>query len=187
MTGTQSDQLTLPDPNKYLTAALDIGVAHTGISIWDSGSYIKSFTIECSHPDSARQPIEMARLFIRHLLPLSCQSPLLVLIEDYAYGGGFFNAKQAEMAGILKMFVMAERSDCVVGLIGVAPNTLKKIITGNGRAKKSLVSKCIKAKGYDTADSHEADSIGVYLSYLELWDKPTDDMYARSIINKELL
>lgn len=43
----------------------------------------------------------------------------------------------------------------------VPPNTLKKFITGDGRAEKSKVIDWINKHGYPTTDDNEADAIGL--------------------------
>lgn len=46
---------------------------------------------------------------------------------------------------------------------GIAPGTLKKAMTGNGRAKKEEVRAAVRAAGYAVTDLNEADALALLL------------------------
>ena len=49
-----------------------------------------------------------------------------------------------------------------------APTTVKKFMTGSGRAKKPEMMEAVKAKGYDITTDHEADAIAILLYHESL-------------------
>ena len=67
--------------------------------------------------------------------------PVLVCMEDYAYGGkGFFNVKQAEIQAQVKRFCVAEQ----IPLFSAHLQQMRKVMTGHGNIKKAGVRKFIK-------------------------------------------
>lgn len=98
-------------------------------------------------------------------------SPEYIAVEDYGFGGKFFNVEVAEMVGAIKYAV--KEYGLKTKMLFIAPNTIKKIVTGNGRAKKKEVEKSVLEylrtnnieldffKGKPS--SHEFDSIAIML------------------------
>jgi len=90
-------------------------------------------------------------------------NPDKIIIEDYGYGGRFFNVKVAEFVGMLKMKL--QETIKVIDITFVAPNTVKKIVTGNGKASKAEMKRSIKEIYPNTSKNskttHEFDAIGI--------------------------
>jgi Holliday junction resolvasome RuvABC endonuclease subunit len=174
------EQLLLPNPAEHICIALDIGTRYTGVSVWDRGSFSRVTQLTVSHSLTARTAVTVFSGLVAMLKQFvsSRSKDVILVVEDYAYGGGFFNAHQAEAIGLLKDYVI-ERGWSMVFL---APGTVKKHVTGNGKAKKGEVKKAVKALGYDVKSSHEADSISLYLTYTHVWCQPTDSVFRRAIL-----
>lgn len=89
----------------------------------------------------------------------------LCIVEGYAYGGKAL-AALAEMNGIIKFNLTLNE----VPFDNIAPTTVKKQITGNGRAKKEEVREALSKfpifEGYEFQNEDESDSAAVGLSYL---------------------
>lgn len=81
----------------------------------------------------------------------------LVVIEGYSYGSHLAYAREtAELGGTVRNHLYQER----VPYLDVAPNSLKKIATGNGRAGKTeVVQAAEKRLGYEGHDDNEADAL----------------------------
>ena len=177
--------LKLIDPKTCYFASLDLGTKHTGISLFYSGEHRKSFTLENKDTNSCTLPVTMFKL-LRERLTGNFTGRFVVAIEDYSYGGSrFFNTSQAEIVGQLKAFI---RDNPEYALVMISPTSIKKIVTGSGKATKSQMKSALKSTGIYFADSHSADSYGVWLAYNSMWEAPSEAVLARSInvIIKEL-
>lgn len=178
---------TLVDPQSVYSASLDVGVRYTGVSLWDHGTHSDNFLVENNDPFQATAPVTMFRRIRRELHRRSMNpGPILLVLEDYGYGAGYFRAEQAEMVGMFKDLVTRnlESDPDYIGMVFLSPGTIKKAVAGNGRATKSQMKAAIREHGYRVDNSHEADAIAVGITYNQMWDRPTDGMIARSIINE---
>lgn len=166
------------DPDKYSFISIDLGARYTGLTFWKDGVGSGTCLLTNPSPVEAEGPVVMYGL-LRRAIDFGQKVDLIVL-EDYGYGGGFFNTDQAEMVGMLKLELP---SLTTLGMCAVAPNVVKKCVTGSGRARKGDVLKSIRAMGYTVGSSHEADSIALFLAYREMWKKPSDAMIRRSLLH----
>lgn len=171
----------LINPNNKKIASIDAGTKYTGITYWFGDSRLKTELIENTSKIRSIIPLQSAKLILNKL-----QSGYdVVILEDFAYNqGGFFNTDQAEIAGIIKYYCLTKK----INYTTIPPNTVKYLITGDGRAKKNEVMNTLKKKGiYEgLGTSHEYDSVAIGLSYFLIWNKATQAMYKRSILfNKE--
>lgn len=93
----------------------------------------------------------------------------LVAIEGYSYGSTFGAIGQAELGGILR-WELWQQSIVVVEL---APKTLKKFATDDGRATKTaMVIAARERLGYETVSDDEADAIWLRAAGLALLGHP---------------
>lgn len=178
-------EFSLPDPGKIVSASLDLGSMYTGVSVWLHGECAQTLLLISKCPSAAESSVAAFNQlsdFLQYEAELY-DKPMLLVMEDYGYGGGFFNTDQAEFTGMLKKLVL-DNSDKFMGLVPIPPNVIKVKVTGNGRATKGDVAKCVAAKGYETSSSHEADSIGVFLTYKEIWESPSEAVIRRSILKE---
>lgn len=99
----------------------------------------------------------------------------LVVMEDLAFSRNKAGAK--ENAG-LAYLIRYELWTHSVPFLLVAPNTLKKFVTGKGNAEKSLMLlEVFKRFGVSAANDNEADAVGLYyigLAYAGQWEPTTD-------------
>lgn len=179
--------LTLPDPERYQVVALDLGTAYTGLSIWKRGelSLFQEVITSAEHSSSeaaAEMFSAIADITERHL---DRKEPVLCVCEDYAYGSGFFNVIQAELVGFLKRHAI---ENCWIGIVFVAPNTIKRLVTGSGRATKSQVKKAVlKLIGIKISSTHIVDSLAAFIAYRQIWSCPTEGMYRRAFLLAKIL
>ncbi len=184
--------LKLVDPDTCLTVSLDVGIGYTGVAMWLPGaSLFRLFLITSQVLPEARKSHHMAEAILSAVYgahsrySLNPAQRVLLVVEGYGYGGGFFNVQQAEMIGMIKKAVI-EFTHIFKGLVFLAPNTVKLRVAGAGKATKSMVKKAVSSvvalpKG---ATSHEADAVAVYLAYNKMWKNVTDETYKVSILHE---
>lgn len=79
-----------------------------------------------------------------------------VFIEGYSFGSQWNLAQLGELGGVVKLTIWT------VGIVyyTIAPNTLKKYATGNGRAsKEEVVANARERLGYQGYDNNAADAL----------------------------
>lgn len=77
------------------------------------------------------------------------------VIEDHAFGAqGRGKTVLAELQGVIKHYLLKNE----VAFVTKAPTSIKKHITGNGRAEKIDIIYAAKAAGHDISDSDRADA-----------------------------
>lgn len=80
-----------------------------------------------------------------------------VLVEDHAFSAkGRGKTVLGELHGVVKHYLMKED----VAFVLKTPQTIKKHVTGNGRAEKMDMIMAAKAAGVDLSDSDRADAWG---------------------------
>jgi Holliday junction resolvasome RuvABC endonuclease subunit len=81
----------------------------------------------------------------------------LVVIEGYSYGSHLSYAREmGELGGVVRNHLYQER----VPYLDVAPNKVKKVATGNGKAGKTeVVQAAEKRLGYEGHDDNESDAL----------------------------
>jgi Holliday junction resolvasome RuvABC endonuclease subunit len=123
---------------------------------------------------------------VRTFLPLRHSYPAIwwevwcwldALIDQYAPG----------LIVIEKPLFRGPASDCLMGMsaharsaawkrgvrvVEIAPSTLKKQITGNGRAEKADVIAAVKALGWQPASDNDADAIALATIGRKLMEQP---------------
>lgn len=103
---------------------------------------------------------------------------------------GFLDEKKPAVLVIERPFF---RGDCTWLLVGLAweahrsaeergiprfdyqPSTIKKFLTGDGRAKKPQMVQAARARGFNVSSDHEADAIGLLLYHERLVSRPLDE------------
>ena len=177
-------KLRFLDPNTITVAAIDAGIKHTGISLWMK-SQLHSVTDLERDVMTSDSPARMADMIEQHIRK-TVKNGVLLVVEDYGYGGGFFNAMQPEIVGVLKARALDKQNN-LAGIVFIPPNTVKKRVTGNGDADKNKVRRAVIRAGYGGKNrgkdmsTHSADSIALFLTYLQLWNQPTESMYRRAV------
>jgi Holliday junction resolvasome RuvABC endonuclease subunit len=91
-------------------------------------------------------------------------NPDLWCIEDYAFGigtsGKLFTI--GEIGGTVKLavdnLIRKSKSYHLIQILFIPPTVVKKMMTGKGNAKKSLIIKEVYKKGFETDDEDIADA-----------------------------
>lgn len=91
-----------------------------------------------------------------------------VILEDYGFGSGrFFNTDVAEIVGVMKFKLATEKY--ARKLLPIAPNTVKFLFTGKGKATKSMMKKTAGAYiGKKVQSDHEADALALLISFVKI-------------------
>lgn len=87
----------------------------------------------------------------------------LVVVEDYVRMARFVSSVSYEVGAIIRRAIVAER----LPLLEVTPTSLKKFVTGSGKAKKKdVIAAVSELWGFVTKDDNQADALG--LAYMGL-------------------
>lgn len=88
----------------------------------------------------------------------------LTVIEGYGYANKFTLVPMVEIGTILRVFMI----DANIPYEEVAPASLKRFVTGNGRAKKDAVMRSVHDRwGHKCSNDNAADAVG--LAYYGAW------------------
>jgi Holliday junction resolvasome RuvABC endonuclease subunit len=141
---------------------VDPGTEHTGVAYSDNLGVCHVGTLGYKELFGIKKLWAMCE-GILSMIHIHC--PDFVVIEDYGMGKGFFNTDVSELVGMVRYSLFKSGKKCEVCFL--APNTIKKHLTGNGRAKKSEVMKSIKKlfPEVDIKASHEADALALLLTF----------------------
>jgi crossover junction endodeoxyribonuclease RuvC len=139
-----------------MTAAvgLDLSLTSTGVAL-ASG---QTRTIRTSIPANATATQRAQRLdnILRRLEPmLRHGQPVVAMLEGYA---GFQQGNTAARLGELHGPVMVRCVQLGMAVYEVAPSTLKKYATGDGRADKLAMVAAAQSLGYRPVNDDEADA-----------------------------
>ena len=154
---------------------LDLGSTYTGVAhATCSAKGITKVSLELKHTGESFPD----KLLTVHAFAASLagKMPDLVLAENYGYGGKFFNRDLPEIMSLYKLEMHRGR----IPFLAIAPNTVKKAVTGDGRAKKPKVQKSVEQYVEDrsidlvsdpTVDpqtrSHVFDALAVVIAAVE--------------------
>ena len=138
--------------------AIDPGVDFTGVACKKDGyAFVKTLSGEGFGVGRLVSMVEEIMAVI------TFEKPEVIVVEDYGFGGKFFNVEVAELVGSLKYCIRMTGLKCTV--TALAPNTVKRVVTGNGRAKKPEVMKAVAAivPGVRVKTDHEADALALLI------------------------
>lgn len=147
--------LKLYDTNLYLPkhkiAGIDGAMRNNGLCMWGPCG-LKTGVLKVTLEGTAK--LEEAENSFGDFLEK--EKPDLAAIEGYSYGSKFGRSfDMAEVGGVFRLMLHKRN----IPTIEVPPNVLKKYITGNGKAAKPLIKKCIKKLfDIDIKNSDEADA-----------------------------
>lgn len=114
------------------TIGLDLSLTATGVAVWDQENqrvtYTKVITTsKQSHPEDDERYWYITKKIMQVITEHNLQG---IAIEAPAFQG--MEKRPSELAGVVKVVLYRHGYDYIL----VAPNTLKKYATGNGRADK---------------------------------------------------
>ena len=142
---------------------LDLSLRSTGIGWTDYKT--GEISTECFRTDAnVRKIVRMLRVSdaVRKAVekyPSGTRSGVKVFIEDYAWKGKGNVQDLAELGGVVKSVLWREYR---IDPIPVGPSTIKKWLTGNGRAQKDLMLLGVYKKygmEYDNSDQADAHAL----------------------------
>lgn len=152
-----------------IAAGLDLSLTKTGIAV--AG---RAWTIGVKARGTER--LSLLTTEIAH--NLLGRGIHLVAIEGYSYGS---KTSQAHSIGELGGCVRRDLHHEGVPFVVVAPTSLKKFATGNGRAKKEeMVANARERLGYEGFDDDEADALFLEQVALHMLGSPDAKRLPRS-------
>ena len=124
-------------PKNIISIGLDLSLTGTGVVVLNDGKIIKQRLIK-SKPVPDGKPLDEVkriRKIVEEIeLIVGDSTPTIAVIENLAFG--VRNATALTQLAALNYFVRSMLMDYNVPFILIAPNSLKKFVTGNGAAKK---------------------------------------------------
>ena len=169
-----------------IVAGLDPSLTSFGV-VWGSDATMQHMAIK-SKPCGVRVVDRMRRLeqIVSQMdLALREAQPRVVMIEGYAFGSTSGKvADRAELGGLTRWHCV----DYTPLIFEVAPSTLKKFITGGGKADKDQVLKLVfKNWGVDVQTSDEADAYGLWrMAMVAVGAYPPDNKKQTEAVNTAL-
>lgn len=138
---------------------VDLSLSETGICLYVDGA-IETGTIKTKVDTDRFRRYNLILQKIKAFEPID-----LVIIESYAYGAfGGNNYKLIELGGIVRN----HWHSLSIPFVEVGITSLKKVITGNGRADKDLMIATVKQNyGYSFTNNNECDSFCLVQYFLE--------------------
>jgi len=159
--------------------AIDPGTSYTGFL-----SYTGKVKLETLEVDKKLVSIGKLSAMVDKILSKIKQGDFIVM-EDYGFGGRFFNVQVPELVGILKYKLYKLKK---VKLMMIAPNTVKKLITGSGRATKAQVKKSVdllsKENNVSFNTTHEADSYAIFSVFLKFYSGNLDEKTMKALTGR---
>lgn len=138
-----------------------------GWSIFVDGELAESGVFEVYKQAKTKAP-DGKRLtaFYNHLVQLRLKYDIgLIAFEQISGGSAGAQIAMSNMYRAMLAFFCETRR---IPLVGLAPTSIKKLLTGSGKGKKDGVMAELRRRGYAFCDDNEADSIAVSLSLLKL-------------------
>ena len=154
--------------DKIKIVSLDVSSTCTGYSSFNVDLINRSFEhIKTGSISSSKKDI-YSRFAVMHgkFLELDLYTDYdIVVFENYAFNGNRVT-QLAELNGLLKYNYYLNGIPIEI----IAPNTVKKIVTDNGHAKKDVVRKSIQEKkelkNVKIKNNDESDSLAVGYAYI---------------------
>jgi len=145
---------------------IDPGLADTGFGIVQgSGSRVGDYsfgTIQTSKTDAL--PRRLEHIFSELSSLLKAEKPDLIVIED------IFSLKQYPKSGIalgkVSGVILLACSQCDIGTMEIAVKEVKRVLTGNGSARKDQIERAVRhflKSETPIRPSHASDAIALAL------------------------
>lgn len=135
-------------------AAFDLSLASTGVAACsDRGGYIGFRTFKSKYKNG------MARLDdITNSLVTPAKTAKLVVMEDMAFAAHDMKHERAGLAYLVRHGLWQN----MIPYVLIAPTSLKKFVTGSGKAEKSMmIMEVFKRWGHAAKNDNEADAIAL--------------------------
>lgn len=133
---------------------IDPGIRNCGFAVLKDGKLLSSGCIRTNPPVYAQLLVELSALCREH-------APDVAVIEG-AFQRSRYANPHLEAVGIIK--AVLERGG--IKRVTYAPSSWRKILLGNGRAKKRETMLFLSKQGYRVRSSHEADALALALAYI---------------------
>lgn len=153
---------------RYKIISLDVSSTCTGYSTFEldltskTFKHIKTDSIKSSKKSLYDRFNFIDNYFINNKLYSSFD---LVVFENYAFNGNRVT-QLAELNGVIKYKYYLNNTSIEV----IAPNSIKKYVTGNGKSKKDIVRQSLKDnslfKDIKFKNNDESDSLAVGYAYI---------------------
>lgn len=133
------------------TIGIDPGLNDIGAAILDDGKLLADVHLKSEGTREAERIYKMVSGIMSFLRHHGVSRSSLLALEGYAYAGHRV-AQFAELGGHLRVLLWQIKMPLII----VPPNTLKKFVTGDGRAKQPQMAQSVRRHwAYDPAGENE--------------------------------
>lgn len=152
---------------------IDPGTATTGYGVlnWDGNSSFSLHKFGWIETDKDRTAAERLNLIYRELVSILRELKPDVLVMEKVFF--FANAKTVIRVSQAQGVILLAAQHCKIPVYELAPLEVKKIVTGNGWAKKEEMKKVVKSllkirtpKGKKTHFDDVADALAIAICYI---------------------
>ena len=133
---------------------IDPGIINCGFAVFEDEKLLSSGCIRTNPPVYAQLLKDLSLLCKEYM-------PTIAVIEG-AFQRSRYANPHLEAVGIIKAVLEREG----IKRATYAPSSWRKILLGNGRAKKREVMLFLSKQGYRVRSSHEADALALALAYI---------------------
>ncbi len=153
-------------------AGFDLSLTSTGVSLKD-----KTFALSTKY-----KGIQRLDYYYEEFMKILKDSNVKVaILENYAYNSPYQREALAELGGVFKLACFK----CNVTVVSVAPTTLKKYVTNNGRAKKDVVRlEAYKKWGIEFNTNDEVDAYALRMFGNHLINPDYGKVYEKETISR---
>lgn len=166
-----------------ISIGCDFGLRKTGVVVLDDTFEIVSQNLieSGTHAKGAERLVIIENGF-NAILDSIEDDEYGVFIEGYAYGAKFQRESLAELGGVIRRNLFLRKQDFWV----IPPPSVKKFVTGSGKASKNYMKKCTKDKwgeifkSDDVCDAYGLSRVG--MSVMKALTAYPKDEYERQVI-----
>lgn len=143
-----------------LIAGVDASITGTAIAIGDGTTWnVRRFPSKPRGDDLRSRILRIEKILEEVVAFLEASPPAAIFIENYAFGAKFGREQLGELGGIMRWHLL----DFTSNVFEVAPQCLKKFITGKGSGQKDLVQAHIQRQWGEIFPTNDhADAFGLY-------------------------
>ena len=122
---------------------IDPGTATTGYGVIETtGASIHAIAFDLIETDKNHSPEKRLHAIYKKMLDLlAVYKPDVMAIEKVFFAA---NAKTAIRVGQAQGVMLLAAADALVPVVEYAPGTIKKVVSGDGRADKKMMQQCVR-------------------------------------------
>ena len=165
---------------------IDPGVKNIGISVFD-GLEIELTTLKSDTNEFGREAMFNLLDRFNNFLEDNVHCSFTIFMEDYGFGARHLNMLEVECVGIILNCLHHFKHTSITHFI--SPSTVKKLITGNGKATKTEIKRSLELEFSSLTeqhDNHALDALGLLLCHKKYSSGELSSELTRSITGRKI-